>query len=99
MSTLIDDELLNESFLQVYLEVQDGSKETNKIENVRRQPEGPSFKQYAGYAEVDFKAWKSTLFYYYVESPDEPSKKPLCSCCMFFGSARKKLPCKEWVFC
>ncbi|KAJ0981480.1 hypothetical protein J5N97_009735 [Dioscorea zingiberensis] len=72
----LGDEHFIESFLQVHLDVQDGLKEADKVEKLPGQPEGLDFQQYAGYVNVDAKHGRA-LFYYFVESPVEPSKKPL----------------------
>ncbi|GAB2214819.1 hypothetical protein Droror1_Dr00019183 [Drosera rotundifolia] len=52
------------------------SKETDKIDALPGQPEGVNFNQYGGYVTVDKTAQKA-LYYYFVESPENPETKPL----------------------
>ncbi|GAB2274491.1 hypothetical protein Dimus_009261 [Dionaea muscipula] len=52
------------------------SWEADKISALPGQPEGVNFNQYGGYVTVDKKAGKA-LFYYFVESPQDPESKPL----------------------
>ncbi|KAJ6791686.1 serine carboxypeptidase-like 40 [Iris pallida] len=60
-----------------YVAPQVGLKEADRILALVDQPKGnSSFSQYAGYVTVDPKHGR-TLFYYFVESPTEPTKKPL----------------------
>lgn len=54
----------------------DGMMEADKIESLPGQPQGVDFNQYAGYVTVDPEAGR-TLFYYFVESPQNSSNKPL----------------------
>ncbi|XP_004292824.1 PREDICTED: serine carboxypeptidase II-3-like [Fragaria vesca subsp. vesca] len=58
---------------------QDGLKEADKIDTLPGQPKlnpGEEFNQYAGYVRVDHVAGRA-LFYYFVESPQNSSTKPL----------------------
>ncbi|KAH9692625.1 Carboxypeptidase [Citrus sinensis] len=55
---------------------QEGMMEADKIKTLPGQPEGVDFDQYAGYLTVDPKAGRA-LFYYFVESPQSSSSKPL----------------------
>lgn len=55
---------------------QDGLKEKDKIESLPGQPPGVKFDQYSGYVTVDPDAGRA-LFYYFVESPQNSSSKPL----------------------
>lgn len=55
---------------------QEGMMEADKIQTLPGQPEGVDFDQYAGYLTVDAKAGRA-LFYYFVESPQSSSTKPL----------------------
>ncbi|PIA46405.1 hypothetical protein AQUCO_01500147v1, partial [Aquilegia coerulea] len=59
----------------VYVEPQDGLKAANKIDSLPGQPI-VKFNQYSGYVTVDGQAGRA-LFYYFVESSDKPSTKPL----------------------
>ncbi|KAA8528565.1 hypothetical protein F0562_035920 [Nyssa sinensis] len=67
---------LERSFSPVYVGVQDGLMEADKIVALPGQPKGVDFDQYAGYVTVDPKAGRA-LFYYFVESPQNSSTKPL----------------------
>lgn len=58
------------------VEQQSGLKEANKVKGLPGQPKGVNFDQYAGYVTVDAKAGRA-LFYYFVESPQNSSTKPL----------------------
>ncbi|KAI3448095.1 hypothetical protein Pfo_004760 [Paulownia fortunei] len=58
----------------VYVEIQNGLKEADKILSLPGQPE-VSFSQYSGYVTVDPNAGRA-LFYYFAESEDS-STKPL----------------------
>ncbi|CAK9154473.1 unnamed protein product [Ilex paraguariensis] len=62
--------------LPVYIGPQDGLKESDKIETLPGQPNGINFGQYSGYVTVDPNAGRA-LFYYFVESPENSSTKPL----------------------
>lgn len=55
---------------------QDGLKDKDKIESLPGQPLGVNFDQYSGYVNVDSQDGRS-LFYYFVESPQNSSSKPL----------------------
>ncbi|KAF9614909.1 hypothetical protein IFM89_021339 [Coptis chinensis] len=59
----------------VRIEPQDGLKEADRIEKLPGQPK-VKFNQYSGYVTVDGEVGRA-LFYYFVESPDKPSTKPL----------------------
>ncbi|KAJ6812807.1 serine carboxypeptidase-like 40 [Iris pallida] len=62
---------------RAYAAPQVGLKEADRIPSLVDQPKGnSSFNQYAGYVTVDPKHGRA-LFYYFVESPQEPTKKPL----------------------
>ncbi|KAF9622669.1 hypothetical protein IFM89_032590 [Coptis chinensis] len=63
-------------YLPVYIGPQDGLMEADKIDALPGQPEGVNFDQYSGYVTVDPKAGRS-LFYYFVESPENSSENPL----------------------
>ncbi|RWR90012.1 serine carboxypeptidase ii-3 [Cinnamomum micranthum f. kanehirae] len=61
----------------VYVGPQDGSMEADKITELPGQPtNGVSFDQYAGYVTVD-PVHGRALFYYFTESPENASTKPL----------------------
>ena len=60
----------------VYVGSQKGLMQGDKINALPGQPEGVDFDQYAGYVTVDPIADRA-LFYYFVESPENSSKKPL----------------------
>ncbi|XP_016463746.1 serine carboxypeptidase 1-like [Nicotiana tabacum] len=53
-----------------------GSKEDDKISALPGQPSGVNFDQYSGYVTVDADAGRD-LFYYFTESTQDPSTKPL----------------------
>ncbi|KAL9446137.1 hypothetical protein AB3S75_013915 [Citrus x aurantiifolia] len=55
---------------------QDGLKDKDKIESLPGQPLGVNFDQYSGYVTVDSEDGRS-LFYYFVQSPQNSSSKPL----------------------
>ncbi|XP_047090659.1 serine carboxypeptidase 1-like isoform X2 [Lolium rigidum] len=55
---------------------QDYLREKDKIRAMPGQKEEAKFDQYAGYVTVDANAGRA-LFYYFVEAPHDPSKKPL----------------------
>ncbi|XP_038702804.1 serine carboxypeptidase 1-like isoform X1 [Tripterygium wilfordii] len=59
-----------------YVGKQDGLKDADKIDALPGQPDGVDFNQYAGYITIDPKAGRS-LFYYFVESPQNSSTNPL----------------------
>ncbi|KAG5129084.1 hypothetical protein JHK84_035481 [Glycine max] len=59
-----------------YVAPQEGQKEADRIVALPGQPYGVNFDQYSGYVTVDPKAGRA-LFYYFVESPYNPSTKPL----------------------
>lgn len=71
-----DDDL---AFSPVYVGSQAGLMEADEIDALPGQPAGEGvldFNQYAGYVSVDPKAGRE-LFYYFVESPNNSSTKPL----------------------
>ncbi|KAL4271578.1 hypothetical protein GQ457_13G020080 [Hibiscus cannabinus] len=61
---------------QVYVGSHKGLMQGDKINTLPGQPEGVDFDQYAGYVTVDPIAHRA-LFYYFVESPENSSGKPL----------------------
>ncbi|KAF8377516.1 hypothetical protein HHK36_030898 [Tetracentron sinense] len=75
---LIDTTLENSEseFSPVYVAPQDGLKAADKIESLPGQPNGALFDQYSGYVTVDPNAGRA-LFYYFTESPQNSSTKPL----------------------
>ncbi|KAM0948861.1 putative carboxypeptidase D [Dioscorea sansibarensis] len=54
----------------------DRSMKADKVDSLPGQPNGMPFDQYAGYVTVDVNAGRA-LFYYFVESPQDSSTKPL----------------------
>ena len=60
----------------LYVGTQDGLKAADKIGALPGQPQGVDFDQYGGYVTVDPQAGRA-LFYYFVESPQNSSTKPL----------------------
>lgn len=73
---LYDDHLATSQFSPVYVGNQEGLKEADKIESLPGQPQGVDFDQYSGYVTVDPKNGRA-LFYYFAESPEDSSSKPL----------------------
>ncbi|XP_059659730.1 serine carboxypeptidase 1-like [Cornus florida] len=65
-----------EEYSDVYIGPQDGLMQADKIDALPGQPDGVNFDQYAGYVTVDPQAGR-TLFYYFVESPQNSSTNPL----------------------
>jgi len=59
-----------------YVAPQEGLSQADKILQLPGQPYGVNFDQYSGYVTVDPVAGRA-LFYYFVESPYNPSTKPL----------------------
>ncbi|KAL2321881.1 hypothetical protein Fmac_026260 [Flemingia macrophylla] len=59
-----------------YVAPQEGLGQADKILTLPGQPYGVNFDQYSGYVTVDPVAGRE-LFYYFVESPYNPSTKPL----------------------
>ncbi|GAB2234925.1 hypothetical protein Droror1_Dr00004196 [Drosera rotundifolia] len=59
-----------------YIAEQDGCMQADKIGELPGQPGDVDFDQYAGYVTVDSNAEKA-LFYYFVESSEDPWSKPL----------------------
>lgn len=71
------DAVVDNGLSSVYVGSQDGSMEADKIDALPGQPaEGVDFNQYGGYVTVDPNAGRA-LFYYFVESPQNSSTKPL----------------------
>ncbi|XP_068641251.1 serine carboxypeptidase 1-like [Aristolochia californica] len=66
----------SEFYSPVYLGLQDGLMEADMIQGLPGQPNGVNFDQYAGYVTVD-PGHGRALFYYFVESPEDASTKPL----------------------
>lgn len=64
------------SSFQVYIGPQDGLKDADAIESLPGQPQGVDFAQYSGYVTVDPTSGRA-LFYYFSESPQNSSTKPL----------------------
>ncbi|CAM0873458.1 unnamed protein product [Alopecurus aequalis] len=60
----------------VHGDSQDYLREKDKIRAMPGQMEEAEFDQYAGYVTVDANAGRA-LFYYFVEAPQDPLKKPL----------------------
>lgn len=60
----------------VYVSPQDGLKEADKILMLPGQPSTSKIVQYSGYVTVDPTAGRA-LFYYFVESAENSSTKPL----------------------
>ncbi|XP_004292826.1 PREDICTED: serine carboxypeptidase II-3-like [Fragaria vesca subsp. vesca] len=76
-STDIVFDVEDDQYSPVYIGSQDGAKEADKIDALPGQPtEGAEFNQYSGYVTVNPKAGRA-LFYYFVESPQDSSSKPL----------------------
>lgn len=67
---------LSTEYSPVYIGPQDGLKDADKISALPGQPEGVKFAQFSGYVTVDPKAGRA-LFYYFAESAETPSDKPL----------------------
>ncbi|KAL9284917.1 hypothetical protein ACSQ67_024718 [Phaseolus vulgaris] len=59
-----------------YVAPQEGLQQADKIVALPGQSYGVNFDQYSGYVTVDPEAGRA-LFYYFVESPYNPSTKPL----------------------
>uniref|UniRef100_A0A0D9VUP4 Carboxypeptidase n=1 Tax=Leersia perrieri TaxID=77586 RepID=A0A0D9VUP4_9ORYZ len=57
-------------------EKEDDLREKDRVRSMPGQMEEVEFNQYAGYVTVDAKAGRA-LFYYFVEAPHDPFKKPL----------------------
>ncbi|KAL5992713.1 hypothetical protein ACLOJK_013632 [Asimina triloba] len=66
------------TYSPVYLSPQDGLMEADKVDMLPGQPQGENskFNQYAGYVTVDPNHGRA-LFYYFAESPQDSSTKPL----------------------
>jgi serine carboxypeptidase-like clade 2 len=54
----------------------DGSREADRIIALPGQPLNARLHQYSGYVNIDQVIGKS-LFYYFVEAPVDPARKPL----------------------
>ncbi len=99
----LDDNDDDSSFSPVYIGPQDGLKKADKIDALPGQPRGVDFNQYAGYITVDPEAGRA-LFYYFVESPQNTTTKPLVlwlnggkySTTTFFIFMNKYLPRNSW---
>lgn len=61
---------------QIHVEPQDGLMEADRLSSFPGQPTAVDFNQYSGYVTVDPGAGKA-LFYYFAESPQNSSEKPL----------------------
>jgi serine carboxypeptidase-like clade 2 len=59
-----------------YVAPQEGLRQADKIVTLPGQPYGVNFDQYSGYVNV-YPETGRELFYYFVESPYNPSTKPL----------------------
>ncbi|WCJ41540.1 Serine carboxypeptidase 1 [Euphorbia peplus] len=59
-----------------HIESQEGLMQADKIVSLPGQPDGVDFDHYSGYVTVNSKAGRS-LFYYFVESPQNSATKPL----------------------
>lgn len=66
---------VDSEYTPVYMSQQDGLMAADMIDALPGQPE-VDFHQYSGYVTVDPKAGRA-LFYYFVESPENSSTKPL----------------------
>ncbi|XP_038717871.1 serine carboxypeptidase 1-like [Tripterygium wilfordii] len=64
------------NYSNVYIGPQEGLMQLDKIYALPGQPIGVDFEQYAGYVTVDPQAGRA-LFYYFAESPQNSSTKPL----------------------
>ena len=64
------------SYSPVYVGLQDGLKDADKISELPGQPAGTDFDQYSGYVTIDPDHGKA-LFYYLTESPINSSTNPL----------------------
>jgi len=64
------------SFSTADVAPQEGLMQADKIDTLPGQPYGVNFDQYSGYVTVNPEAGRE-LFYYFVESPYNPSTKPL----------------------
>ncbi|KAJ7966655.1 Carboxypeptidase [Quillaja saponaria] len=71
-----DDAGSGNNFSAAYVGSQAGLEKADKVHALPGEPEGVDFDQYAGYVTVDPKAGRA-LFYYFVESPQNSSTKPL----------------------
>ncbi|KVH93260.1 Peptidase S10, serine carboxypeptidase [Cynara cardunculus var. scolymus] len=73
--TYVSEELIAED-LHIHTSSQLGLKEADKILKLPGQPRKPYFNQYSGYVTVDPQHGRA-LFYYFAESSDKSSEKPL----------------------
>ncbi|XP_062215454.1 serine carboxypeptidase 1-like isoform X3 [Phragmites australis] len=71
-----DTTLKNRSSPSVHRGSKNNLREQDKIISMPGQTEVVEFDQYAGYVTVDAKAGRA-LFYYFVETPQDPLNKPL----------------------
>ncbi|GJY75058.1 putative peptidase S10, serine carboxypeptidase, alpha/beta hydrolase fold protein [Tanacetum coccineum] len=74
-TTYVGQELKSEDF-HIHVASQDGLKKADKISRLPGQPRYTKVRQYSGYVTTDPQNGRA-LFYYFVESTNEPSKKPL----------------------
>ena len=70
------DSLSAENFPPVFVSPQDGKMEADKITELPGQPNAANFNQYSGYVTVNPKNGRA-LFYYFVETSQDSSTKPL----------------------
>lgn len=73
-SHVYEDESPSEDYSPVYVGIQDGLKDADKISSLPGQPR-VNFSQYSGYVKIDPKAGRA-LFYYFAEA-ERSSEKPL----------------------
>ncbi|KAL5992720.1 hypothetical protein ACLOJK_013639 [Asimina triloba] len=66
----------NKGYSPIYVAPQEGLMDADKINALPGQPNGVDFSQYAGYVTVDPQHGRA-LFYYFTESPENASTKPL----------------------
>ncbi|KAL5992719.1 hypothetical protein ACLOJK_013638 [Asimina triloba] len=66
----------SKGYSPVCIAPQEGLMDADKIDALPGQPNGVDFNQYAGYVTVDPRHGRA-LFYYFTESPENASTKPL----------------------
>ncbi|CAJ2668619.1 serine carboxypeptidase 1-like [Trifolium pratense] len=71
-----EEDTLNTQSSSAYVIPQLGEQKADRIVTLPGQPYGVNFEHYSGYVTVDAEAGRE-LFYYFVESPYNPSTKPL----------------------
>jgi len=76
LSWEVEDASKSHSSSATYVVPQEGQMQADKIVTLPGQPYGVNFDQYSGYVTVNPEAGRE-LFYYFVESPYNPSTKPL----------------------